>query len=320
MDAFDKTATPPENSNAMIEEASFAAQRAEMVGLIERHCHGVDKLETTIPGLLLFRGCTTDKPTCAVVNSTFAMIAQGAKRILVGDDVHDYDTRHYMIASVDLPISSRVTIASPSEPYLGMAMSIDPLLIAELVASIPKNGPKNTVDRGFGVGRLSAEIQSAALRLLRLLDTPGDIPVLAPIIQRELLYRLLTGSLGALLQQTATVGSHSQQIVRAIDWLKNNLAQAATIEHLADLTNMSKSSLHHHFKALTSMTPVQYQKQLRLHEARRLMLSDRHDAASAAHRVGYESPSQFSREYRRLFGAPPARDVAQLMTAGMLPE
>lgn len=305
------TASPTENSDAM-HEAGFAARRAEMVALIERHCTGIDKVETAIPGLVLFRGCVADKPTCAVVNSAFAMIAQGAKRVLVGDAVYDYDTEHYMVASVELPISSRVTFASPSEPYLGMAINIDPLKIADLVASMPNKRPKTTVDRGFGIGELNADIQGAALRLLRLLDTPDDIPVLAPIIERELLYRLLTGSLGALLQQTATAGSHSQQIVRAMDWLKNNLAQAVTIDHLADLANMSRSSLHHHFKALTSMTPVQYQKQLRLHEARRLMLSDRHDAASAAHRVGYESPSQFSREYRRLFGAPPARDVAQL--------
>lgn len=297
-------------------EATFAAQRAEMVALIERHCAGIDKGETAIPGLVLFRGCVADKPTCAVVNSAFAMIAQGAKRILVGDALYDYDTRNYMVVSVELPISSRVTYATPNEPYLGMAISIDPLKIAELVAKLPNKRPKTAVDRGFGIGELSAEIQGAALRLLRLLDTPDDIPVLAPIIERELLYRLLTGSLSTLLQQTATVGSHSLQVVRAMDWLKNNLAQAVTIDHLADLANMSKSSLHHHFKALTSMTPVQYQKQLRLYEARRLMLSDSHDAASAAHRVGYESPSQFSREYRRLFGAPPARDVAQLATGG----
>ena len=309
------TASQTENSESA-REAAFAAQRAEMAALIERHCVGTDKLETAIPGLVLFRGCVSDKPTCAVVNSAFAMIAQGAKRILVGDAVHDYDTRHYMVASVELPISSRVTYASPTEPYLGMAIAIDPLKIADLVANMPNRCPKTTVDRGFGIGELNADIQSAALRLLRLLDAPDDIPVLAPIIERELLYRLLTGALGALLQQTATAGSHSQQIVRAMDWLKNNLAQAVTIDHLADLANMSKSSLHHHFKALTSMTPVQYQKQLRLHEARRLMLSDRHDAASAAHRVGYESPSQFSREYRRLFGAPPARDVAQLAAGG----
>lgn len=301
------------NSTSM---TTFAAQRSEMVALIERHCVAVDRQETAVPGLVLFRGCVADKQTCAVVNSAFAMIAQGAKRILVGDQVHDYDTRHYMIASVELPVSSRVTIASPAEPYLGLAISIDPLKIAELVTSIPKNGPKNMVDRGFGVGTLDVDIQGAALRLLRLLDTPDDIPVLAPMIERELLYRLLTGHLGSLLQQVVTAGSHSQQIVRAIDWLKNNLAKTVTIDYLADLANMSKSSLHHHFRALTSMTPVQYQKQLRLHEARRLMLSDRHDAASAAHRVGYESPSQFSREYRRLFGYPPGRDVAQLMAAG----
>ncbi len=299
-----------------IAESLFAAQRSEMADIVDRHCPGIGKQETPIADLVLFRGCATDKPTCAVVNSTFAMIAQGAKRVLVGEEAYEYDARHYMIAAVELPISSRITYASPDAPYLGMAINLDARKIAEICAEMPRPPQKTVVDRGFGIGELSQEIQNAALRLLRLLDTPEDIPVLAPIIERELLYRLLTGSQGARLCQAATAGSHSHQIVRAIGWLKNNIDQPVTIEHLADLTNMSKSSLHHHFKALTSMTPVQYQKQLRLHEARRLMLSDDHDAASAAHRVGYESPSQFSREYRRLFGAPPARDVAHMRSSG----
>lgn len=315
MNAPVKTANLTEMSTDAA-EAAFVAQRAEMADLVERHCPTLGKVVTPITGLVLFRGSKTDKPTCAVVNSAFAMIAQGAKRVLVGDEAHEYDSRHYMIASVELPMSSRITIASPAAPYLGLAMAIDTLKIAELAAELPKNLAKTAVDRGLGVSPLTADIQGAALRLVRLLDTPDDIPVLAPIVERELLYRLLTGALGARLRQAASAGSHSQQIVRAIDWLKNNLDRSVTIEHLAELTNMSRSSLHFHFKALTSMTPVQYQKQLRLHEARRLMLADSHDAASAAHRVGYESPSQFSREYRRLFGAPPARDVAQLRGSG----
>ena len=318
MDAPVQTALPPDNSNT-IDDIQFAAQRAEMVALIERHCAGQGTQTTPIPGLVLFRGCVTDRPSSVVVTSAFAMIAQGAKRILVGEEAYEYDTRHYMIATVELPMSSCVTVASPSEPYLGMAINIDPLKIAELATAIRNNEAKNNVDRGFGIGRLNTDIQNASLRLLRLLETPDDIPVLGPIIERELLYRLLTGELGGRLRQAATAGSHSQQIMRAIAWLKDNLEQAATIDHLAGLANMSRSSLHHHFKVLTSMTPVQYQKQLRLHEARRLMLTDRHDAASAAHRVGYESPSQFSREYRRLFGAPPARDVAHLRETSLDP-
>lgn len=291
---------------------SFASQRAEMAALIERHCPTPGKRQTAISDLVLFRGCTTDQPSCTIVRSVFAMIAQGAKRVLVGNETYDYDIRRYMVATVDLPMSSHVTIASQSEPYFGLALALDPLLVAELAAGVKPVAAGATPARGFGTARLNSAIQGASLRLLRLLDTPEHIPVLAPLIQRELLFHLLTGELGARLQQMVMAGNHGHQIARAIDFLKCNLASAVSIEHLADLANMSRSSLHQHFKALTSMTPVQYQKQLRLHEARRLMWLEQHDAASAAHRVGYESPSQFSREYRRLFGAPPARDVASL--------
>ncbi len=287
-------------------------QREELADIIRRHCPEDGAFETAISGLRLFRGSTTEAPTCAIMASVFAMMVQGAKRITVGEETYDYDARHCLISSVDLPMFSRITQASPSAPYLGLALSIDPLKINELSAAIPRSRAGDAVDRGIAVGTISAEIQGAALRLARLLNTPADIPVLAPIIERELLYRLLTSSLGSRLRQATASGSHSHQIVRAIDWLKRNLDQPISIDRLASLSNMSKSSLHHHFKALTAMTPLQYQKQMRLHEARRLMLVANSDAASAAHHVGYESPSQFNREYRRMFGTPPGRDIAQL--------
>lgn len=310
MDTAVLTTPHANNSNAM-NNAELARQREELAALIGRHCPADGAVDTAIPGLLLFRGSTTNAPTCAIMTSVFAMMAQGAKRITVGDDTYDYDARHYLISSVDLPIFARITRASTVEPYLGLGLAIDPLKINELTAAMPKNRAMETVDRGIAVGLLSVDIQNTALRLARLLDTPADIPVLAPIIERELLYRLLAGPLGSRLRQAAASGSHSHQIVRAIDWLKTNLNQPLSIERLASLSNMSRSSLHHHFKALTAMTPLQYQKQLRLQEARRLMLVSDTDAASAAHHVGYESPSQFNREYRRMFGAPPGRDVAQ---------
>ena len=294
-----------------MENADLARQRTELAAIISRHCQADGGVDTAIPNLKLFRGSNTEVPNCAIMTSVFAMMAQGAKRITVGDDTYDYDARHYMISSVDLPIFARITQASIAEPYLGLGLAIDPLKINELTAAMPKNRAFEGVDRGIAVGLLSVDIQNTALRLARLLDTPADIPVLAPIIERELLYRLLAGPLGSRLRQAAASGSHSHQIVRAIDWLKANLDQPLSIERLASLANMSRSSLHHHFKALTAMTPLQYQKQLRLQEARRLMLVSDTDAASAAHHVGYESPSQFNREYRRMFGAPPGRDVAQ---------
>ncbi|NTV71584.1 MAG: AraC family transcriptional regulator [Azonexaceae bacterium] len=310
MDTAVLTTPRPNNSSAM-ENAELTRQRAELAALISRHCLTDGAADTAIPSLKLFRGSTTDVPTCAIMTSVFAMMAQGAKRITVGEDTYDYDAGQYLISSVDLPMFARITKASVAEPYLGLALNIDPLKINELTAAMPKNRAVDAVDRGIAVGLLSVDIQNTALRLARLLDTPADIPVLAPIIERELLYRLLAGPLGSRLRQAAASGSHSHQIVRAIDWLKTNLDHPLSIERLASLSNMSRSSLHHHFKALTAMTPLQYQKQLRLQEARRLMLISDTDAASAAHHVGYESPSQFNREYRRMFGAPPGRDVAQ---------
>jgi len=288
----------------------MSAQRAELAEIIGRHCPQDGQFETTIDGLILIRGSTCNVPTCTIMSSVFAVMAQGAKRMLVGDIAYEYDTRHYLISSVDLPIFSRVTLASAEQPYLGMALAIDPVKIGELIAAMPENRAPETVDRGIAVGQLTVDIQNAALRLARLLDTPADIPVLAPIIERELLYRVLTGELGSRLRQAASSSSRSHQILRATAWLRDNLDQPVRIDELANLANMSKSSLHHHFKTLMAMTPLQYQKQLRLQEARRLMLAEDEDAASAAHRVGYESPSQFSREYRRLFGVPPGRDVS----------
>jgi AraC-like DNA-binding protein len=312
----DPLTLPPKNDSLPMPDASWDRQRAELADIIARHCPVDGVTDSAIPGLKLFRGSTTAAPTCTVVPSIFAIMAQGAKRMLVGGEAYDYDARHYLVSSVDLPMFSRITCASVDQPYLGMALGIDPLKLGELTAAMPRHRLSPGVDRGIAIGQLSADIENAALRLARLLDTPEDIAILAPIIEKELLYRLLTGPLGSRLRQAVASGGHSQQIVRAIDWLQANLDQPASIDDLAGLTNMSKSSLHHHFKTLTTMTPVQYQKQLRLQEARRLMLLGDIDAASAAHRVGYESPSQFSREYRRMFGAPPVHDVAQLRQNG----
>ncbi len=302
---------PTANDSAAADDARLAAQRAELAAIISRHCPQDGAHETPIPGLTVFRGSSTDAPSCGIASSLFAMMAQGAKSIQVGDEHYDYDARHYLISAVELPVFSRLTRASVREPYLGFALRIDPVKLAELAAGLPENRLSPAVDRGIGVGRQSFAIQDAALRLARLLDAPADIPFLAPLAERELLYRLLTGELGARLQQAASQGSHSHRIVRTIALLNERLSESISVDHLANLANMSKSSLHHHFKALTGMTPLQYQKQLRLQEARRLMLVHDEDAASAAHRVGYESPSQFSREYRRMFGTPPGRDAAR---------
>ena len=293
-----------------------APRPSPLAELINRHCPNDGSTATCVPGLLLFRGSSVSSPTCTIALSAFGMMAQGAKRLTLGDAVIDYDARHYMVSSVDLPMTAQITRASASEPYLGLAVALDPLKIAEICNQLPAlPRGESAVACALAVTPLTARIADAACRLAQLLDTPDDIPVLAPLIERELLYHLLSGPLGPRLREVAMSGSHSHQVARTIGWLRQNLAQPIRIDDLAGIANMSKSSLHHHFKALTAMTPLQYQKQLRLQEARRLMLTERHDAASAAHRVGYESPSQFSREYRRMFGAPPGRDVSGALRA-----
>lgn len=293
-----------------------APRQSHLIDLIDRHCPNDGNVTTRVPGLLLFRGSCVSSPTCTIALSAFGMMAQGAKRITLGDAVLDYDARHYMVSSVDLPMTAQITRASASEPYLGLAVALDPLKIAEICNQLPAlPRGESGVACALAVAPLETRIADAACRLAQLLDTPDDIPVLAPLIERELLYHLLSGPLGPRLRDVAVSGNHSHQVARTIGWLRQNLAQPIRIDDLAGIANMSKSSLHHHFKALTAMTPLQYQKQLRLQEARRLMLVERHDAASAAHRVGYESPSQFSREYRRMFGTPPARDIAVVRQA-----
>lgn len=289
--------------------------RATLAGLILRRCPADGKFVTAIPGLTLFRGSDVSAPACAIVSPVIAIIAQGAKRIVLGGETHDYDARHYLVSSVELPMYGQITAASAQAPYLGLAIDLQPLKIAELDARIAAGHRETSVARGLGVGLMTAAMHDAVLRLLRLLDTPQDIAVLAPLIEQELLYHVLRGPLGARLRHASTNGHRSHQVVRAINRIKSELARPLSIDELARTANMSRSSLHHHFKALTAMTPLQYQKLLRLQEARNLMLLHDEDAATAAHRVGYESASQFSREYRRLFGQSPARDIAQLRLA-----
>jgi len=294
----------------------IAAQRAELATIIEQYCASDGIHPTPIPGLVFFRQSSPSVPACAVVKSVFALLVQGAKRVVLADEVYTYDQRHYLITSVDLPLLAQITEASPEAPYLGLALDLDSRQIGELMSKMPPAAAATpNVVRGLAVSEVTIDILDAALRLARLLATPTAIPVLAPLIGQELLYRLLSGEQGGRLRDVAIKGSQSHQISRAIQWINQRFRQPMAIDELAGAVSMSKSSLHHHFKALTSMSPLQYQKTLRLQEARRLMLIEQLDAASASHRVGYESPSQFSREYRRIFGAPPLKDIAQMRQA-----
>ena len=262
-----------------------------------------------------FRREAPTPPGICQVEPSVVLVVQGAKRMLVGDDAYAYDSERFLIASLDIPASSEVVEASPDRPCLGLVLKLDLRMMAELVAQTHLPPPKDrSVARGMALGTVTPTLLESFKRLTDLLDEPDAIEVLAPLVLREIHYRLLTSDQAGRLRQIASVGSQSHLVARAIEWLKANYASPLRIEDLAERVHMSASSLHHHFRQLTAMSPLQYQKWLRLNEARRLMLNEGFDAASAAFEVGYESPSQFSREYARLFGAPPKRDVVSIRT------
>ncbi|PTL76984.1 AraC family transcriptional regulator [Vitiosangium sp. GDMCC 1.1324] len=286
---------------------------AELAAVIERFAPRDGVHPTAVERMSLIRASHPNEPLHAVHQPALCIIAQGSKRVMLGEEVYRYDASRYLVVSVDLPVTAQVVQATPRAPYLCFRLDIDPGEIAEvsLQAGLPAPAQR-TPSRGLFLDQACPRMLDAVLRLVRLLDTPEDIPALAPLAVREILYRLLKSEHGWQLNQIATAGSQAQRIARAIGWLKEHFAEPLRIEDIARKVHMSTSSLHHHFKAVTAMSPLQYQKQLRLQEARRLLLSEDVDAATAGFRVGYESPSQFSREYSRLFGAPPARDVRQL--------
>ncbi|HTZ41183.1 MAG TPA: AraC family transcriptional regulator, partial [Syntrophales bacterium] len=280
---------------------------------IARWADRPDRFITAIPGLSLFRREEPTGPLSGMYEPSICLMAQGAKRVLLGNDSFVYDAHHYLITSVHLPTVVQIIRASREKPCLGLMLKLDQREISQLMADSNLPPPRTQQSsRGMATGEVTLPLLTAFHRLIDLLAEPKDIPILAPIIQREIIYRLLVGDQGARLRQIASAGSQSHQMARAIDWLKGNFTQPLRIDDLAAEASMSSSTFHHHFRSMTALSPLQYQKQLRLHEARRLMLADRLDAATAAFQVGYESPSQFSREYNRLFGAPPLRDIANL--------
>ncbi|MBO8133492.1 AraC family transcriptional regulator [Dickeya fangzhongdai] len=280
---------------------------AEVIG---RWTAGQTDCTTPIPSLTLFRREAPMPPTTCLVEPSIILVVQGEKQMLVGGEAYSYNTQRFLITSLDLPANSQVNVASPDKPCLGLSMKFDLRIMAELIAQGGLPLPTlRTNDRGIGIGTVTPVLIEPFRRMLDLLDEPGSIPVLAPLIEREIHYRLLMSDQAARLWQIASVGSQGHRVSRAIDWLKLNYTATLRIDELAAYVQMSTSSLHHYFRQLTAMSPLQYQKWLRLNEARRLMLNEDLDAASAAFDVGYESPSQFSREYTRLFGAPPKRDI-----------
>ena len=286
---------------------------AEASQLIKRFCQSGEGCGTTsIPGVMLYR---SDAPTAAmpaIFEPMLCFIVQGRKRTMLGDRCFEYGAGDYLIASVDLTISGEVIEASPEEPYLACALRLDTTILAELLLAMPEQPVSNRPCSGMSMCQLSPELLDALTRLLRLLERPQDTAILAPLIEREILYLLLRSEQGESLRQIALGESHLTQVSKAITWIRGHYADPLRIETVAKVANMSPSSLHRHFKSVTAMSPLQYQKQIRLQEARRLLLNQQADAASVGFTVGYQSPSQFSREYSRMFGAPPRKDIASI--------
>ena len=304
---------PSQHTMRQHDAAHLDVLHGAMTQVIGRWTEGQEDCSTPVANLGLFRRQVPTQPCACLVEPSVVLVSQGAKQMLVGGHAYAYDLEHFLITSLDLPAASQVIEAHPDKPCLGLVLKLDLRILAELIAQGALPSPDTrAVDTGIGIGAITPQLLEPFKRLLDLLDEPGAIEVLAPLIQREIHYRLLLSDQAARLWQIASVGSQSQRISRAIDWLKLNFASPLRIEELATRVQMSTSSLHHHFRQFTAMSPLQYQKWLRLNEAKRLMLNEDMDAASAAFQVGYESPSQFSREYSRLFGAPPRRDVSGL--------
>jgi AraC-like DNA-binding protein len=251
----------------------------------------------------------------ALAEPAFGLVAQGAKRVLLGDQVFDYAAGHYLVFSVDLPLRGYAVPASATEPFLGFGLKLKPDAIAALLLETraPPAPPKTkTEPPGIAVSELTDDLIDPIVRLLRLLDRPEDIAVLAPAIEREILWRLINGEQGAMVRQLGLADSRMTQIGRAIRWLRDHYAETVRIEDLAGVAGMSLTSLHRHFLGVTSLSPIQFQKQIRLREARSRLLLSAQDVATVGFAVGYDSPSQFSREYRRMFGAPPGQDGERL--------
>jgi AraC-like DNA-binding protein len=289
---------------------STTRQCRELADLITRHTSGDGAHPTAISALEFGRSSTVASLLCRINEPMLAIVVQGKKAALLGEETHCYDAGQYLVISVDLPLSGFVTQATPEQPYLGFRLTLDPRQFSDMIAQTPDR--KEASVRGLSVSNADAPLLDCALRLTRLLDTPQDLPVLAPMVMREIYYRLLTGEQGEAMRQIATSGSNMQRIAQVIQQMKTDFAKPLRIEDLADQVNMSPSSFHAHFKAVTTMSPLQYQKHLRLLEARRLTLTEPVNAVTAADQVGYESPSQFNREYARMFGAPPIRDITSL--------
>ena len=286
---------------------------AELKALIARHARADET--TAIDGVLLSALGRPGEPQASTSGTVMALIAQGAKRLAIGDRVFDYRPGQYLVASVDLPITGHYTHASADEPALGFGLILRPSAIASLLLEAdagPEPARAAPAPAGIGVADASPELLDAVVRMVRLLDSPGDRDILAPMIEREILWRLITGPLGQSVRQIGLADSSLTYVSRAVRWISEHYDKPFRVEDLARSCGMSTSAFHRNFHAVTALSPIQFQKQIRLQKSRLLLLNGADDVATAGYRVGYDSASQFSREYRRQFGLPPGRDAARL--------
>lgn len=287
----------------------------ELATILARHATD-DVTPTSIPGLTLYRFSRRQSTGIPLIYKPMVCVmAQGEKRVTLGDRIFRYSANDYLISSVDLPVTGTILHSSEKNPYLSFSVAIEPVALSEMVLKLPPAPPPVDPACALAIGRVDAPLHDACLRLVRLLDEPTTIAALAPLITREILYRLLRGKHGSMLRQAFGDNGHTAQIASAIRWIRSHFAEPFSADALAESVHMSVSSLNRHFRAVTAMSPLQYQKQVRLQEARRLLLTGETDAATAAFHVGYASPSQFSREYVRAFGAPPRSDTERLRQA-----
>ncbi|MGW4115161.1 AraC family transcriptional regulator [Actinosynnema sp. NPDC004786] len=284
----------------------------ELRDLITRHAR--PDLTTAIEDVLVSKVDRAEPPSPAMTGTVLAVVAQGRKRVALGDRVHEYGAGQYLVASVDMPITGHYTDIDPDRPALGFGLVLRPAVIAELLLhAAPDDLPRvDGTPPGLAVGDASDELLDAVVRLLRLLDRPRDRAVLAPLVKREVLWRVVTGAHGAAVRQLGLADSGLTHIARAVRWIRDHYARSFRVEDVARLAGMSVSAFHRNFQAVTAMSPIQFQKQIRLQQARLLLAAHPHDITGVGHRVGYDSPSQFSREYRRQFGEPPSRDATRL--------
>jgi AraC-like DNA-binding protein len=297
-------------------EAQHAqANRAELVERIAQAVRDDGRVEP-LNGLYLFRASAPTELLHSVYTPAFCVIAQGSKEIFLGEERYQYDPAHYLLTTVELPVVSQIREASKEQPYLSFRLELDPALVGSVLVEADLPSPRGEGEvKAIDVSPLDASLLDAVVRLIRLLDSPTDARVLAPPVTREIIYRLLLGAQGARLRHIAVLGGDTHRIAKVVDLLRKDFKEPLRVESIAQELGMSISGLYHQFKAITAMSPLQFQKRLRLQEARRLMLGEHLDAASAGWRVGYDDPAHFNREYKSVFGLPPVRDVERLRQA-----